>query len=124
MALMGRGKEELLIELAEAKGELRAMRTHVTFLEEQLRKTQDALVAKESPAAYQDQKEAELAARPVSEGDTVAREKMKQQMAIDKKWLEELEQPLFKDADDMTAMLLGVLNRPSESRSVHENQES
>ena len=126
MAILGRGKEEqaLLVENAELKGELKAMHSQVEFLQEQLRKTQDALIAKEAPEAYQDQKAAEIAARPVPPEQLAQRDKMKQQMALDKRWLEELEQPLFKDADDMQSMLLGILNKPAESRSVHDNSES
>src|SRR3990172_12597494 len=122
--LGGKGREELLIELAETKGENKALRSQVEFLQEQLRKTQDALIAKEAQEAYQDQKAAEESARPVPLEVSERREKMKKQMELEKNWLENMEAPLFKDADDMQAMLLPILNKPAESRSVHDNGES
>lgn len=124
MAILGRGKEELIAENAELRGEIKALHSQVEFLQDMLRKTQDALIAKEAPEAYQDQKAAAEAARPVSEEQAAQREQVRQKMALDKKWLEELEAPLFKDADDMQSMLLGILNKPAESRSVHDNLES
>ena len=124
MGIMGRGKEELISELAELKGENRALNSQVAFLQEQLRKTQDALVAKESPMAYQDQKDAEAAAQPLSEEARAYQDKMRKQAELDRKLLQEMEQPLFKNAEDMQTMLLGVLNRPSESRSLHNDGES
>src|SRR3990167_9634998 len=110
MALLGgKGREELVIELAETKGENRALRSQVEFLQEQLSKTQAALVCKEAPEAYQDQKAAEENARPVSPEALEERERMKTQMTLEKRWLENMEQPLFRDADDMEAMLLPIL---------------
>lgn len=125
MALLGgQNKEDLRVENAELRGENKALHSQIAFLTEHLRKTQDALVAKEAPEAYRDQRDAEAAAVPISPEELEKREKMRKQMELDRKYLEHLEGPLFYDADDMQATLLGVLHKPAESRSIHGDSES
>ena len=125
MALIGgRGREELIMELAEARGELKALRSEVEFLKDQLRRTQEALIAKEAPEAYLDQKTAEAEAKPVSADEMARRKKVHAQIELDQKLLQEMESPLFKSAEDMQSMLIPVLMNPSEGQSLHGDGES
>jgi len=112
---------ELLREqLGEKKEEIGAMR-------EQLRWTQDALIAKEAPEAYRDRQDVEAQAllpAPAAEVSAES-EKRNQEAEIKRRYLNAMEEPLFNDADDMCAKLMGAVGVPlSESQSLHGNDES
>lgn len=139
---MAWGSKELEIRLvaenASMLKEIEMLREKVLDLKdeklaiaEQLRHTQDALVCKESPEVYRDKKQAtedqeraELAA-----GDTLAEaafERKEKVSAIQNRFIQELEEPLFLDADDMISNLTRATGAPvtSGTHSLHDNDES
>lgn len=112
--------EMLLLLVAEKKEEIVALR-------DQLRWTQDALIAREAPEVYQDRREAEaIADQPEpSEEDKARALVQKKEAEILSGYINGLEKPLFKDADDMCSMLMGVTGVPiADSHSLHNNDES
>jgi hypothetical protein len=109
--------EERIADLKDERVELKA----------QLKHTQEALIAKESPEAYRDQKYAEdQASREApSEGELAQKRKHEQQSGIRSQWLSEMEKPLFEDADDMIQLLTRAVGTPlGETQSLHGNDES
>jgi uncharacterized protein (DUF3084 family) len=108
-------REERLAEQVEEIRELRAM----------VARTQDALVAKESPEAYRDSKiaEAEAAAEDLSPEQIEERRRITVRAETNLRYIEELEEPLFKGAQNM----IDVLTRPTtvpKQGSLHGNSES
>jgi hypothetical protein len=96
-------------------------------LKDQLKHTQEALIAKESPEAYRDQKYAEEQALNEGPSETELAQKRKhaQQTDIASRYLSEVEKPLFEDAADMIQMLTRATGVPlSETQSLHGNDES
>jgi hypothetical protein len=79
----------------------------------------NALIARQSPDAYQDMKAEEYDAEHADRYDDEHRKKL---IKAGQTLLDATENPLFKDADDMQAMILG--NLISESTSTHDNEES
>lgn len=93
----------------------------------QLQHTQEALIAKESPEAYRDQKYYAEQQR-IEAPTTQQLENQKQQARradIAGRYITEMESPLFKDADDMIQMLTRATSVPlAETHSLHGNEES
>jgi hypothetical protein len=112
--------EMLREQLGERKEELGTMR-------EQLRWTQDALIAKEAPEAYRDRQDVEANAQLPAPAAEVSAEatKRNQEAEIKRRYISSLEDRLFEDADDMQAKLMGAVGVPlSEPQSLHGNDES
>lgn len=134
----GSGKEALIAENAAAKREnellreqLSSLKDDVKDLRNQLRYAHEALVAKESPEAWRDRKyHEELAAldanKPeMSEEEKKARELQVKRAEIAKRYLHQLEQPLFTDRDDMIEQLTRAHGLPMvATESLHGNDES
>jgi hypothetical protein len=125
MAWGSKKREELIAELAASKKETEILRELLSYkekelerLRESLRITQDALIAKEAPVAYIDQRDAREDAKrtELSLEERERREQARAQAEMDKLLLEELEAPLFKSADDMQQ----ILSRPFAASTVGE----
>lgn len=130
----GEKKELLIAENAVQKREIEMLREQLDELKQdrlelkgQLKSTQEALIAKESPEAYRDQKyEADLAAQeePTDE-EREAIIKQRQRAEIASRYLTEMESDLFKSPDDMIQILTRGTGTPlSETASLHGNDES
>lgn len=97
-------------------------------LKSQLRYTQEALIAKESPEAYRDKQDAEAAAEldsgpNAAEAENIRRQGVRTDAATS--WLQNMEENLFKDADDMIQQLTRATGVPmGQSESLHGNEES
>ena len=114
-------KEEMLREmLVDKQEQIEALRAQVTAL-------QGALVAKEAPEAWREQKwqesQAEAEAVEITPEQKKLYEQRAAQIAMEREHLENLEKPLFKDADDMRSLLLGPIGAP-EAASIHGDNES
>jgi hypothetical protein len=131
----GDSKRDLIVaENAAAQREIELLREQITDLrtdrtelKQQLMATQEALIAKESPEAYRDQKYAEDQANQeeVPNTQNEALRLQAKRADITQQWMSEVESPLFKDADDMIQMLIPALGVPmGESPSLHNNDES
>jgi len=122
-------KVQLEIKVGALEAENNLLKSRIEELEKdrndlnrRLSSTQDALVAAASPAAYADQKAEEFESSLTEED----KEKMKLrnlQSEANRTLLESMEQPLFKDADDMIDMFTRAVG-PPESSSLHDNEES
>jgi type I site-specific restriction endonuclease len=128
---MGWGdKEAILAQNAGMKREIELLREmledkkkDVEDLRESLRATQEALVAKESPEAYRDQREArEQAPREYTEEEKATMAQMKAEAERTQKYIDELEDPLFRDADQMFEFLAPSL--APDIKSLHGDNES
>ena len=99
-------------------------------LKRQLRHTQDALIAKESPEAYRDKMYAEEQAEYADPESTLdsQRELMRQQGVranAASRYLQETESPLFKSPEDMIQQLTRGTGVPmAQGGSLHGNEES
>jgi len=113
--------------LAERVEELKEEKLALT---EQLRHTQDALVAKEAPEAYRDKKYMEeqaliMAQADPSEEQTEAVRIQELKAATTSNYLRGIEDRLFIDADDMIEMFSRSVDKPMlDSKSLHGNDES
>lgn len=132
---MAFGSKDMAIENArhvavlEAKLEMREERiaelqTEVSELKAMVIRTQDALVAKESPDAWREGKVAEYEAnhQPTEEEKEEIR-KQRLRAETNALYLENMEQPLFKGAQEMIDILSPIRETPRTS-SLHENGES
>lgn len=114
-------KVEMLREMLDDKKE------QILALRDQVRVLQEALVSKESPDAWREQKWQEAQAE--AEQTEYTPEQIKQfelraaQTAMERDHLENIEKPLFKDAEDMMSLLMGPIGAP-ESASLHGDNES
>lgn len=132
----GDSKKELLIaenaamsrEIEMLRDQIADLRRDKTELRDQLKATQEALIAKESPEAYHDKKYAEeQASQPAPSEELLTQRKFRRQQAeVASRYINEMEGSLFKDADDMIQMLTRGVGVPviSESKSLHGNNES
>lgn len=132
---MAFGSKEMALENARVVAKLEAQvdtlelrlsdsREESKELRGMLSRAQDALIAKEAPEAYRDQKAAEWEAdhEPTEE----EKEELKRRRIIANihaQHLDNLEGPLFKNAEDMIAILSHVEGTP-QSASLHNNSES
>jgi hypothetical protein len=137
MALFGGDKADVAVLLAE-KGALLVKvemlekyidekKEEITRLTEQLRWTQDALVAKEAPEAYRDRMDAEAAAnRPeMTEEEKAQRKLYQEKIDITSRYINEIEGQMFIDRDDMIQQLTrGVGSPTANTQSLHGNDES
>ena len=127
----GDSKRDLVVaENAGMKREIELLRDQIADLKEnrselikQLKATQEALIAKESPDAYQEILAARAADKQITPEEIKERELQKKQIAIANAYINSMEDPLFKDKDDMESMLSRAVGIP-ELKSVHENGES
>lgn len=94
-------------------------------LKAMLSRAQEALVAKESPEAYRDHKNAEYEASMVPMTDEEKAEAVanRRRAETNANYIAEIERPLFRDADDLIQMLTRPEGTPSPV-SLHNNGES
>lgn len=133
---MFNGKQEKLIaENAALKKEVELLtkyleerKEEILDLRKQLKYTQEALIAKESPEAYKIQKyEEEMAnnQNSLTKEEIKQRKKLIETTKIAGDYINEIENPLFKDPDDMIQGLTRIVGVPlSEDYSLHGNDES
>ena len=109
---------KLLSEKLAAEARANAATEEISRLRGQVDRLQDALVATTAPRAYEDRRaDTEV---PV---DTDHAKKFRKEAELNAELLYRMEQPTFKDADDMIAMLTGDADF-MKSVSVHGNSES
>lgn len=102
--------------------------TEVDYLRKRMETLQDAIIAIEHPTAYRQLKDDQFAAQADLNAEPVDPEKRKEienVRKINQDWINGLEDPLFRDADDMMSMLsrrTGISD--STDVSVHGNDES
>jgi chromosome segregation ATPase len=126
-----RGKKEIERELifAEAKiesleSQLQSVQAEKAELTAQINKLQDALVSVRAPEAYRDQQieKEDQDKVPVSD-ETIARNKLVQETTT--KYINGLEEPLFRDGYDLDDLLTTALVRDNKGPvSLHGNDES
>jgi hypothetical protein len=93
-------------------------------LRNMLSRAQDALIAKEAPEAYRDQKIEEYEANhEMTDEEKEQQRKDRLRAETNATYLENIEQPLFKSADDMIDILTRTDSAP-EAASLHNNGES
>ncbi len=129
MSVFGKGKlGEALEEVSRLRGQVEflehqseAARAHNDTLVTMIEKLQDALIAKESPAAY-----GQLLADRTEESNPLGDEQ-KRKLLLEHETYNYLaaqeEKPLFDSPDDMIDRLRNILGTP-EPESVHGNDES
>lgn len=121
----------MLKEIEMLRENIAELKEEKLALAEQLRHTQDALVCKEAPEVYRDKKQAveEQELAELAADDDVADaafERKEKVSAIQNRFIQELEEPLFIDADDMISNLTRATGAPvtSGTHSLHGNDES
>ena len=135
MAVFGDSKRDLIVaENAGLTTEVKMLREinvaqkeDIISLRDQLKHTQEALVAKEAPEAYRDRKDLEELQNlpPLTDEEKEQRRISKIRADTIANYAIEMEAPTFRDADDMIEQLTrGTGLDMSEKHSVHENDES
>lgn len=109
---------KLLSEKLAAEAQAKAALEEIIRLRDQVDRLQDALVATTAPRAYEDRR----AETSVPQDPEQAR-KFKKEAELNAELLYRMEQPTFKDADDMISMLTGDADF-MKPKSVHGNSES
>jgi hypothetical protein len=132
-------KEQVIAENAAIKQEVLMLRERVIELKEeklalvkQLVNTQEALVAKEAPEAWRDQKYMEEQALIMANADpekekeqAEAKRLMELKANTTSNYLRGMEESLFVDADDMIEMFTRAAGVPVlDNHSLHGNDES
>lgn len=130
MAVFRGSKDQLMAEVAaltvkvEMLGErLAEKKEEIQALNASLRRTQDALIAKEAPAAYEDHRAAEYAAEEPTEEQKKWHDRQRQLAEMNGELLKLTEQPLFRNAEDMIDMLTPSPETPV-LKSLHGDGES
>lgn len=91
----------------------------------QVERLQDALVASSAPRAYEDRRNDQEDNEVPTEKEINAAKRRESAGKINAELLHSMEQPMFKDADDMFAQLLGpAMAEEMMSVSSHGNSES
>ena len=132
MGLFDGNKTELqarIIELEKqvaVKDELLGQKTgEVDHLRKQVERLQDAVLAVQHPTAYRQLKDDEYAAAEPEGGFLELSAEQQQRQDVHQKYLQQIEEPTFIDADDMIEGLKFLSGKGSlESKSVHGNDES
>jgi hypothetical protein len=133
MAVWGDSKRDMVVaENAAMQREIELLREQIADLKQerlelkdQLKFTQEALVAKESPEAYREKKWAEAQAIEPTPEELAAHKKREQQAEITKEYVRAMEGDLFTGADEMMQLLNRAGAVPlSEDVSFHGNDES
>lgn len=120
----GKSKEALKEQLIKQEAQVDHLVKENEFLRGQVDKLQQALIAKESPVAYHHQKMDEAALNSpevLPTPEEIHEQKVRRETY--QKWMENLEGPLFEDADEMVAALTRQIGVP-EHESLHGNDES
>ena len=112
-------KAELLTEVAVLRKELEIVNKQLESMANEKERLivmveglQRALVAKESPMAYNDQRDAQLVETPEEEAARLKRQAVNDGV---KNFIAIQESPLFEDANDMISSLVGVIGPPESS---------
>ena len=113
-------KLELKVEMLEAQ--LKDKKQELIEANETIRRTQDALVAKEAPEAYRDYMAAK-AESSITPEDLENKHKQRELALMNGRLLHEMEQPMFRDAEEMMDILSKPLGIPT-FRSLHGDNES
>ena len=109
---------QLLAEKLAAEAQAKAAVDEILRLRVQVDRLQDALVATTSPRAYEDMKSDQAV-----ESNPDQTNKYKKEAEINAELLYRMEQPIWKDADDMISLLTGDADF-MKSKSIHGNSES
>ena len=123
MALFDSKKGEdknLTLELAKAQVKNELYEERIAELTAQVDRLQEALVAATAPRAYEQIQLDKAEPTPVDP----EREKKKEEDRLFKEYLEQVEGPTFKDADDLIASLGALIGINPGQDSLHSNSES
>ena len=126
---MGKKDTERELIFAQARIEsleeqLRNIQTDKAGLTEQITKLQDSLISVRAPEAYRDQQlEREDDGRPPVSSETLERNRITQEVTT--KYLRGLEEPMFRDGNDLDDLLkTGIIHDIEPPASLHGNDES
>ena len=126
---MGKKDTERELIFAQARVEsleeqLRTVHADKAGLTEQIAKLQDSLISVRAPDAYRDQQlEREGDDRPPISKETLERNKITQRVTTE--YMRSLEEPMFRDANDLDDLLrTGIIRDIKPPDSLHGNDES
>ena len=126
---MGKKDTERELIFAQARVEsleeqLRDARADKAGLSEQITKLQDSLISVRAPEAYRDQQlEREDDGRPPVSAETLERNRITQKVTTE--YLRGLEEPMFRDGNDLDDLLkTGIIRDIEPPASLHGNDES
>lgn len=121
MAMFGKGDtKDALMELAKAQVKCELYEEMITNLNKQVERLQEALVASVAPRAY-DQIQMDKA--DTTEPDPKRAIKEEEDRVL-KEYMEAVEGPTFKDADDLVSSLGALIGVNPGRDSLHSNSES
>lgn len=124
MGIFSSDREELIAELSGYKARCELYKDELTTLRGQVTRLQDALVAKESPVAYDQYLSDKAMAEtpPISEAEKA---RVKEEGDVYRRYTEMQEAPLFKDPQDMIDSLGKSLGYHFQDEvPIHNNEES
>lgn len=113
------------VEIRMLREQLDDKKEEVRDLKESLRRTQDALIAKESPEAYRDQVVAheQAISENLTDEQRSAIEITRAEARAAEEYISQIEGPLFRGPEDMISMLQRPQGPPTAS-SLHGDNES
>jgi len=113
---------KLEIDLA-VKNELLSEKSQdVIYLRKQVDRLQNALLAIEHPQTYQTLKDDQFIEDNPDIEETEADVKRREEAAIMNNYMQQMENPTFRDADDMYDMLGGRIGPPQAEPLHHDNE--
>ena len=112
--------KNLILELAKAQAKVELYEEQVKVLNAQIDRLQEALVAATAPKAYDQMQIAKVD----SSVPDPKREQREEENRVLREYLEAVEGPTFKDADDLVSSLGQLIGVNPGAESLHANSES
>lgn len=113
-------EKSLMLELAKAQVKCELYEEQIVNLNKQVERLQEALVASVAPRAY-DQIQMDKAEPSATDPKRAQKE---EEDRVLKEYMEAVEGPTFKDADDLISSLGALIGVNPGSDSIHGNSES
>ena len=113
-------EKSLMLELAKAQVKCELYEEQIVNLNKQVERLQEALVASVAPRAYD---QIQMDKSEPSEPDTKRAQRDEEDRVL-KEYMEAVEGPTFKDADDLVASLSALIGVNPGKDSLHSNSES
>ena len=124
MGVLGDSKAELQAAVARLEMQVDMLSKENDRLHKQVETLQEAIVSKVAPIAYAEMK-ADQSALEDNTPTTEEIQTWQEEMAMGRKYIEQIEQPFFSDPDDMIEKLTAMMGGPqAAATSIHDNEES
>lgn len=114
--MFGSKKSELKALVSSLQDRIKSLEEDKKFLQQQVEQLKDALILREAPQVYYESK------KPAKNPISLEQEKREKLLNYTQMIASELEQPLFRDADDMIQHLQKVIGFPGVNDTIRSDE--